>query len=262
MVDLEQATSDGSVSGRNQRSKIWKDFTAKEEDGLFSAICNHCQSELTSGNKSGTSHLNYHIKHSCKVLQKSRKRKGGTPRSDIPSFDQQHSRQDYAKVITAHNYPFMMAEHYYTRKFINNLQPSFKLVHRTAVRKDCIQLYADEKAKIYETINSHTGRVGLTSDLWTSKDMHGYMSLTAHYIDPDWKFHANLVGFIHVKAPHTGERVASELMERLYEWNLDRKICCLVLDNCSVNDVVIREVQKVLKPKKALLLNGDMPLCS
>lgn len=76
-------------------------------------------------------------------------------------------------------------------------------------------------------------------------------------IDDDWKLHKKIIGFVHVKTPHTGGHIAKIHLDRLYEWNLDMNFFCFVLDNCSVNDV-IWEVLKVLVPKKALHLNGDL----
>lgn len=215
------------------------DFKQEVLGGSVKAICIHCGQDFVTGKRYGTSHLKYHIENSCPELQLSKKRKTGTPKSDIPTFDQQQSREDFARMITCHCYAFMMSEYYYTRQFVKNLQPLFKIGHRTTVREDCLKLYLAEKAQLYDIFDAHTGRVSITSDLWTSSNMTGYMSMTAHYIGLDWKLHKKIIGFIHVETPHTGEHVAAEIISRLYEWNLDRKICCFVLDNCSVNDVVV-----------------------
>jgi hypothetical protein len=187
----------------------------------------------------GTSHLKYHIK-ACPVLRSSKRRRlGGTPKADIPKFDQEQSRQDLARMIVCHNYPFSMTEHYYTRRFITRLQPFFKLGHRTSVTEDCRKLYEVEKDKLYEILNQNTSRVSITSDLWTATEMSCYMSMTAHYIDADWKLHKKIIAFVNIKGEHNGENVGRELVKRLYDWNLDRKLFSFVLDNSSVNNVVL-----------------------
>jgi hypothetical protein len=109
------------------------------------AICKHCRTSLVAGNRKGTSHLKYHLK-ACSVLCSSkRKRTSGTPKADIPKFEQKQSREDFSRMIVCHNYPFNMAKHYYTRLFITLLQPFFKLSHRTSVTADCHKLYEFEK---------------------------------------------------------------------------------------------------------------------
>jgi hypothetical protein len=84
------------------------------------------------------------------------------------------------------------------------------------------------------------------------------MSMTAHYIDADWKLHKKIIGFVHIEGRHNGENVGHELIKRLYDWNLDRKLFSFVLDNSSVNDVVVRDLLAALLPKKVLHLNGDL----
>jgi hypothetical protein len=206
----------------------------------------------------GTSHLTYHLK-ACDVFRSSkRKRTSGTPKADIPKFEQEQSRENFSRMIVCHNYPFNMAEHYYTRVFITRLQPFFKLGHRTSVTEDCHKLYELEKSKLYEIINANASRVSITSVLWTSTEMSCYMSMTAHYIDSDWKLHKKIIGFVHIEGHHNGENVGHELIKRLYYWNLDKKLFSFVLDNISVNDVVVRNLLAALLPKKVLHLNGDL----
>lgn len=88
-------------------------------------------------------------------------------------------------------------------------------------------------------------------------EMTGYMSMTVHYIDAHWKLHKKNFGLVHVKTPHTGVVISKAIIARLYEWNLDRKLFSFVLDNCSVNDVVIRQILGILLPKQALHLKGE-----
>jgi len=94
--------------------------------------------------------------------------------------------------------------------------------------------------------------------MWTHTEMSGYMSITAHYIDDEWNLHNKLIGFAHVEVPHTGEHIAKEIISMLYPWNLDRKIFSFTLDNCSVNNVVVRDLKKFLLSKKALHLDGNL----
>lgn len=61
----------------------------------------------------------------------------------------------FARMVVCHNYPFCMSEYYYTRRFIYNLQPQFKLMHRTAMKDDIIKLYKEGKRKIYEILDKN-----------------------------------------------------------------------------------------------------------
>ncbi|RLM65821.1 hypothetical protein C2845_PM16G00740 [Panicum miliaceum] len=207
LYDFWLQISDQSFDARLQiffdMSNVWKDFELTMlEDGSYKAICKHCKKDYVAGNRAGTSHLKYHIRV-CPDIQSSRRRKFGSPKLDIPIFDQQRSREDFSRMVLAHGYSFNMAEHYYTGIFLYNLQPSFKLVHRTTLKDDCMKIYEEEKLKVYQVFEKQPGRFSLTSDMWTHTEMSGCMSITAYYIDDEWNFHKRLIGFAHVEVPQT-----------------------------------------------------------
>ena len=45
--------------------------------------------------------------------------------------------------------------------------------------------------------------------------------------------------FIYVPCPHTAEKLTDVLLDSLLEWNLDRKLSTLTVDNCSTNNCMI-----------------------
>lgn len=53
----------------NTRSSVWNDFTRTKEDHN-TCFCNHCKRSFGCNTKSGTSHLNYHLRI-CLELKKS-----------------------------------------------------------------------------------------------------------------------------------------------------------------------------------------------
>jgi len=154
------------------------------DDGTNKATCKHCKRAYVAGNRAETSHLKYHI-GICPKLLSSKKRK--SPRLDISIFDQQRSRDDFSRMILGHGYPFNMEER---SSIICN--PSFKLVHRTSLKDDCMKIYDEEKLRLYQLFDKQPGRFSITSDMWTHTEMSGYMSITAHYIDDGWKLHKKL----------------------------------------------------------------------
>jgi hypothetical protein len=74
----------------------------------------------------------------------------------------------------------------------------------------------------------------------------GYLCLTTHYIDKDFKFHKKVIAFRQIPYPHTGLAVANLVEKILVEWKLDNKIFTLTLDNCSVNDSAIKFLENRL----------------
>jgi hypothetical protein len=156
-------------------------------------------------------------------------------------FDPVKSRQNFAKMIIAHEYPFNCASHHFFKVFVSDLQPCFKMLSRNTVRLDCINIYEEERANLYELFGKLDCRFSFTSDLWTNKGKdRGFMALTCHYIDDSWNLRKRIINFTLLPSPHTGLNIAQAIHDKLVLWNLDKKVFCLVLDNSSANDASIK----------------------
>ncbi|KAL8471939.1 hypothetical protein ACS0TY_029252 [Phlomoides rotata] len=94
--------------------------------------------------------------------------------------------------------------------------------------------------------------------MWTSSfHKKGFMAVTAHHIDNNWKLHSRIIGFIFVPCPHTSDVLCEALLECFLEWNIDRKISTVTVDNCSTNDAMLNMLVQKL-PDDALLLGGKL----
>ncbi|KAL1300658.1 hypothetical protein AAHE18_18G197700 [Arachis hypogaea] len=83
------------------------------------------------------------------------------------------------------------------------------------------------------------------------------MIVTAHYIDSSWKLQMRLLSFCYVPCPHTSEVLTQTLMKILLEWNVDRKLSTVILDNYSTNDAMIDELLGRLD-SSFLMLGGKL----
>ena len=64
--------------------------------------------------------------------------------------------------------------------------------------------------------------------------------------------------FVYVPPPHTKEILSNELLDFLLDWNMDRKISTITVDNCSSNDGMIDILREKLSLNNFLLLNGKV----
>ncbi|KAL9440703.1 hypothetical protein AB3S75_019384 [Citrus x aurantiifolia] len=78
------------------------------------------------------------------------------------------------------------------------------------------------------------------------------MVVTTHFIDNSWKLYSRILRFIYVLSPHTAEAFSNELVQCLLDWNVDRKLSSMTLDNCTTNDAMVEK----------LLLRFLSPHCS
>ena len=52
---------------------------------------------------------------------------------------------------------------------------------------------------------------------------YGYISLTAHYVDKDWKLKSKILSFTHMQSPHIGHDLALKVLEFLKDWGIEKK---------------------------------------
>ena len=58
-------------------------------------------------------------------------------------------------------------------------------------------------------------------------------------------------------APHTADALAEILYDSLCDWNLDRKLSTLTVDNCTTNDAIISKLLDKL-PLRSLMMKDDL----
>ena len=102
------------------------------------------------------------------------------------TFDQDVSRHELASAIILHEYPISIVDHVGFRKFISTLQPLFKMVCRNTIKDDVMKIYNLEKDKLQKVLQKLKSRIAIITDMWTSNQRKGYMSITAHFLDDSW----------------------------------------------------------------------------
>ncbi|RZC49603.1 hypothetical protein C5167_018029 [Papaver somniferum] len=269
---IEAATTDVVLSPTRKRkrtSKYWAEFQEVLIKGKTHGECKHCKRNIGAESKNGTSSLRKHL-NSCmaykgaqqqinQMFLKASETQDGSVAAYNFKFNQEVTRDCIARMIILHELPFSFIEYIGFRRVLTSLQPNIKLVKRNITKSDCIKIYQMEKKHLYEIFSKVQSRIRLTTDIWTCTTQNrGYMALTSHYVDEEWKIQKIILSFNAVDGQHTGVNIAKVLMEQLYKWNIDRKIASITLDNASTNKVVVSELLAQLKPDNGLLLDGEL----
>jgi len=63
----------------------------------------------------------------------------------------------------------------------------------------------------------------------------GYICLTTHFVDNNWELQSKILSFCRLEPPHTGEEMKNKVFECLTQWEINRKIFSVTLDNASSN---------------------------
>ncbi|XP_075091915.1 zinc finger BED domain-containing protein RICESLEEPER 2-like [Nicotiana tabacum] len=84
------------------------------------------------------------------------------------------------------------------------------------------------------------------------------MAITTHFIEDSWRLQSHILRFVYVPAPHDKDTLCNALLNCLLEWNLERRISTITVDNCSTNNAMIKTLLDEKLCKRDLLLMGRM----
>jgi hypothetical protein len=177
-----------NANGNRKRSEVWDHFNIIPNSDPETAACKHC-----------------HQKYRC------------SSQNHVTSrFDQLDSRNALAVYIILDEQPFRTVEGEGFKYFCSRMQPQFSIPSRRTIARDCYKLYLEEKVKLKAFFKSDCSRVAITTDCWTSVQNLNYLTLTAHFIDREWKYHKRIISFTNVPN-HKGETLGKKLEEVLKE---------------------------------------------
>ncbi|KAH9762815.1 hypothetical protein KPL70_000946 [Citrus sinensis] len=140
---------------------------------------------------------------------------------------------------------------------------NFIMPSRRTISRDVMDMFLEEKGILKSLICKNKQRVSLTTDIWTSVQNMSYMVIISHFIDSDWCLHRKIISFS-IMEDHKGKSIGKKIEACLLEWGIER-VCAIIVDNASGNDVAIDYVKNQMlmwKNVDALVLRGDyMHVC-
>ncbi|KAG8380573.1 hypothetical protein BUALT_Bualt06G0029600 [Buddleja alternifolia] len=245
---------------RKQTSKMWEHLKKVNVDDMQYAECKYCKICLKASPGFGTTSLFKHYQKACKrrprgldirqSVIKTSKKVSGAEELTTHTFSQEYTRSELARMVILHNYPLSIVEHVGFRRYSASLQPSFTMISRNTLKNDIFSIYNDEKIKFYKSLDKLKCRVAITTDMWiASNNKKGFMAITAHFIDDSWR----------LQTPHTADVLCDLLADALMDWNIDRKVSTITVDNCTTNDAMLRRLLDRLSTKD-MLLDGKLSL--
>ncbi|KAI3833382.1 hypothetical protein MKW92_051298 [Papaver armeniacum] len=246
---------------RNLTSVVWADFKlVEQDDGFEKAVCNDCgQKYAYDSQKGGTSTMSRHKcarRETQDVGQLLLSGKNGQMSTRARKIDQMKFRELVSKMIIKRNLPLSLVEWEEFREICTYLNDDVKSFSRNTEKADILKAHATRKEAIRKRLKCLPGRISLTSDMWTSVTTTGYISLTVHYIDEDWKLQKKLLNFSPLPPPHSGEALSAKLFSMLEDWGIEEKVCNITLDNAASNIRCIKVMKSRLVAKKIVFGKG------
>lgn len=169
-------------------------------------------------------------------------------------------RHELMRMLSLHEIPFTL-EYDGFRRFVASISPLFKVVSRTTMKHDCMRAFHEQRLAREEFFKNADCRFLSTADMWTSNQTLGYMCVTCHFINTDWKLQKRIIKFFVVETPHTGVAMFNTILNCIQDWCVEDKLFGITLDNASANDTMVDMLKRNLVDKKALPVKGKL-LCN
>lgn len=151
-----------------------------------------------------------------------------------------------ALMIAVDYQPFNIVNDVGFKNFVNVLDPRYTLPSKTTIRNKLIgDMYDSIKKKLLSELNN-VKFVAITADLWSSRNSEGFLTVTCHYINEEFVLKTAVLSTKPLEGSpnHTAENLASNLKSVFEEWDLLKKIICIVTDN-AYNIVKACEILKI-----------------
>ncbi|WVZ53546.1 hypothetical protein U9M48_004472 [Paspalum notatum var. saurae] len=173
-------------------------------------------------------------------------------------YDRYITRCELVGMIVLHELPFSFVEYEGFRRYSASLNPLAKTVSRTAIKENCLEAYKNQRVVPRDTFGGMNCRFSLTADLWTSNQNIGYICITCHYIDNDWKVQKKIIKFCVIKTPHDAFNIYTVMQRTIRFFNIEDKLFSITLDNAGVNKSMIDCLQPSLLTRGLLHCDGDL----
>ena len=116
--------------------------------------------------------------------------------------------------------------------------PRFTSISARTTARDLIKYHSGLHDKLIESFTG-VSSISLTSDIWSGNAKEDYLSVVAHYVNPDWHLEKRVIGFRLIDESHSGDNIVERISAVLDEYGLTAKVFSVTLDSASSNNKAI-----------------------
>ncbi|XP_067943061.1 E3 SUMO-protein ligase ZBED1-like [Watersipora subatra] len=241
---------------------IYKKYFIYPEDitDTFAATCKLCSIEVKATKRAKTSNLKAHLASNHKKEHeelakdlsslKEVKEPSNTataiqlyiriqPSSSFTKSQQKFDKSDQRQitatrliqdVIVENLLPLSLLESDSFKALVNYWQPRYQIPSRKHFTQKILHQSADDIVQKVKDDFAGVKSVCLTMNIWTSRQNHGFIGITAHYIK-DWQMIGVMLSGKRFKGRHTGERIAGVYSEIKVSYGIPNKVIAICTDN-------------------------------
>jgi hypothetical protein len=139
------------------------------------------------------------------------------------------------QMIVSDNQPFTIVEDTGFVNLIAHLQPKYCMPSRRYFSETMLPRLYEESRKTAVRMIEKAESLAFTSDIWTASTCNeAFVSLSAHWIDDEFKRQSLVLNAKHFPERHTGQNIADMFQEMFTEWKIQpNRRHCLVRDGAA-----------------------------
>ncbi|CAH1432736.1 unnamed protein product [Lactuca virosa] len=264
-VDVKVEGEEDHVKMERERwSEVWKYYTRLPigTDSREMAKCDKCKKRYICETKNGTGCLRNHIakcprRDNSDITQFIFAKSGGSISINSTVFKPKRFRELISEAIVKHDLPFKFVGYEGIREIFSYLNEKVTTITGNPAKEDVLNLFKREKGKLKKLFELLPGQISLTADLWSSINIDGFLCVTSHFIDEEWKLQKRILNFQYMPPPHNGVCLTETISTLLTNWGIDKKLFTITLDNAASNDTFVNLLKGQLCNEGALRSNGD-----
>lgn len=122
-------------------------------------------------------------------------------------------------------------------ELVRSLNPEAVLISDKTVRADIIETYEEKLNVVKDLVSQIPGKISISHDGWTSRNILPFMAIRGHWYDSDWILHSILFDFSYIHGKHTGWKLSCIFRDCLSRLDIPlTKILGITSDNHGSND--------------------------
>lgn len=137
------------------------------------------------------------------------------------------------KMICKDMRPIKMVEDKGFKELMAVADPRYTLPLRKTVSTELLPALYDNTKDIIMAQLKEAEHVAVTTDLWTSLANDSYLSLTTHFISPQWKLISLALSTVRFQGGHTGDNITTHLTAWCRDWSIEDRVRILVSDSAA-----------------------------
>src|SRR5947209_1483521 len=248
--------SDPNVTAKPQAkiSWVWDYFIKKTNDK--GEVRAYCQFVSKSGEKcsanykydGSTGNLSYHVvKHGIIPPTESNlsanKLKTALSSQSIV-YDQKEKELSTLKWILLTTQPLSTVTHKAYIDHMHVIDPQYIIPGEKKLRMMIARSYGYNRDKLKLLLKT-AHSISLTTDLWSSRAKHGYLGLTATWINKNFEIIDVLLEISYFPSPHSAKAISEAIKKAMQNWEIENLVVSITTDNGANVVAAIRDLTPI-----------------